>query len=82
MDSNHQLIAILGIIVSFFSYLGFSKYMENKKIEIETKSREVLKQLDIESQANYMETINKSIEALKEVSINTNIQKAINQSKH
>ena len=81
MESIHLLYAILGIAGGWFSYLGFSKYLEKKKTELEIKSKEVLERLRGEEQERYLNTINKSIEALKEVSLDIKIQKAINEPK-
>jgi len=81
MESIHQLYAILGITGGLFSYMGFSKYLEHKKLEIETKSKETADKLSGEEQKRYLDTINKAVEAIKEISKDVVIQKAINKPK-
>lgn len=81
MESIHQLYAVLGIAGCWFSYLGFSKFLDFRKNELEVKSREVMQNLQGEEQARYLDTINKTVEALKDVSNNSNLQKAINKPK-
>lgn len=81
MESIHQLYAVLGIAGGWFSYLGFSKYLDNKKYELEIKSKETAQKLSGDEQAKYLDTINKSIEAMKDISNNINLQKAINKPK-
>lgn len=81
MESIHQLYAILGIAGGWFSYLGFSKFLDSKRNELEVKSREVMQNLHGEEQTRYLDTINNVVEALKDVSNNSNLQKAINKPK-
>lgn len=81
MESIHQLYAVLGITGGWFSYLGFSKFLESRKSELEIKSKEITQTLQGEEQARYLDTINKTVEALKDISNNTNLQKAINKPK-
>lgn len=81
MESTHQLYAVLGIAGGWLSYLGFGKYMEKMQHELEVKSQEKLKELDGKEKENYLQTINKTIEALKEVALNPELQKAINKPK-
>ncbi|RXJ79817.1 hypothetical protein CRU86_02260 [Aliarcobacter skirrowii] len=81
MESIHQLYAVLGITGGWLSYLGFSRFMDNKKIEIETKSRETSQRLSGEEQARYLDTINRTIESIKDVANNSIIQKAVNEPK-
>jgi hypothetical protein len=81
MESIHQLYAVLGIAGGWFSYLGFSKFLDSRKNELEVKSREVMQKLHGEEQSRYLDTINKTVEALKDVSNNSNLQKAINKPK-
>jgi len=81
MESIHQLYAVLGIAGGWFTHLGFSNYMHTQQKELELKSEEKLKELSIDEQAAYIETINKTVQALKEVALNPTLQKAINQPK-
>jgi len=81
MESIHQLYAVLGITGGWFSYMGFSKYLEHKKAELETKSKEVSERLSGEEQERYLDTINKTVEAMKEVAKDVTLQKAINKPK-
>jgi len=81
MESLHQLYSVLGIAGGWFSYLGFSKYFDSKKNELEIQSKDKLNQLNGEEKEKYLETINKAIEAMKEISNNTTLQKAINTPK-
>lgn len=81
MESIHQLYAVLGITGGLFTYMGFGKYIDYKKHELETKSKETANKLSGEEQERYLETINKSVEAIKEISQNVVIQKAINKPK-
>jgi len=81
MESIHQLYAVLGIAGGWFSYMGFGKYLEHKKAELETKSKEVANRLSGEEQERYLDTINKTVEAMKEISKDVTLQKAINKPK-
>jgi len=81
MESIHQLYAVLSIAGGWFTYLGFSKYMENQQKEIELKSQEKLKELDGEERKRYSETVNKALVSMKEIANNVTLQKVINKPK-
>ncbi|WP_066222618.1 hypothetical protein [Aliarcobacter cryaerophilus] len=81
MESIHQLYAVLGIAGGWLSYLGFSRFMDNKKEELEVKSRETSQRLSGEEQARYLDTINRTVEAMQDIANNAIIQKAVNEPK-
>jgi len=74
MQSIHQLYAVLGIAGGWFSYMGFSKYLDTqiKKTEIA---------LNEAKDTTHKEVLLKTVEAIKEVSTNVMIQKSINNPK-
>lgn len=81
MESIHQLYSVLGITGGIVSFFGFSKYLDIRKSELEIKSKEVIQKLSGEEREKYLDTINKTVEAMKDISNNTNLQKAINKPK-
>lgn len=81
MSPEYQLYSIIIIVGGIVTFKGFSSYLEYKKHKLEIKSKEVSERLSGEEQERYLDTINKSIDALKEVSNNAIIQKAINTPK-
>jgi len=81
MESIHQLYAVLGIAGGWVSYLGFSKFLEHRNKSLEIKSRETSQRLSGEEQARYLDTINKTVEAMQNVANNAIIQKAVNEPK-
>lgn len=81
MESIHQLYAVLGIAGGWFTYAGFNKFMENTKLQIQEKSQEKLKELDGQNQQRYLDIINKTVQSLETIALNTTIQNSINKPK-
>lgn len=81
MESIHQLYTMLGVAGGWFTYLGFGRYMEIKKEEIQLKSQEKSKELSGKEQEKYLDTINKAFDSITEIANNAVIQKAINKPK-
>jgi len=75
MESIHQLYAVMTIVGGWVSYSSFSKYLDNKRTELEKRSEERRQELTGEAQEKYLETINKTVDSLKEVANNAVIQK-------
>ena len=81
MDSKDLMYTILTIAGMWFSYLGYTKYLEKeaKKIEIEKEIKE--KELDGEEKVKYVEIINNTLETFKEIMLDKKLQDAINTPK-
>lgn len=85
MESKHLMYVVLGISLMWFSHSAFNISVESELEKVKTQSEIKLKELEAadkqEERENYKQIIDKILEKDKEVSLNKNLQNAINKPK-
>lgn len=81
MDSKDLMYTILTLSGMWFSYLGYTKYLENEAKKIETQKAIKEKELDGAEKEKYLETMNKTLETFKDIMVDKKLQDAINTPK-
>lgn len=57
----------------WFSYLSYTKYLENEAKKIETQKEIKEKELDGEEKQKYVETINKTLDTFKDIMLDADV---------
>lgn len=81
MDSKDLMYTILSISGMWFTYLGYTKYLENEATKVETQKLLKEKELEGEEKEKYLETMNKTLDTFKDLMLDKKLQNAINTPK-